>query len=67
MLELENITNVLCHSDSSYIKDKHYKKIIRPNECNPHSSSNESNNPERIYLNYFGLVKMLITRRHPIA
>lgn len=67
MLELENITNVICNSETTYIKNKHYKKFIRPKDFNSQFRSNESNNPERIYLTYFGLVKMLITRRHPIA
>ena len=67
MLELESLRQTLNNENGTYIEVTHYKKFIRPNVNNCIDNDNESNNPERIYLTYFGLVKMLITRRHPIA
>ena len=67
MLELECLRRTLNNEHGNYIEKTHYKKFIRPRENNDDDKDNESNNPERIYLTYFGLVKMLITRRHPIA
>jgi hypothetical protein len=67
MLDINDISSLLKHENSSYIVNKHYKNFYRPTPVNHGCKDNESNNPERIYLTYFGLVKMLITTRNKIA
>jgi hypothetical protein len=67
MLNINDISSLLKHESSSYIVYKHYKKFYRPSPVNHGCKDNESNNHERIYLTYFGLVKMLITTQNRIA
>lgn len=67
MLNINDISSLLKHESSSYIVYKHYKKFYRPSPVNHGYKDNESNNHERIYLTYFGLVKMLITTQNSIA
>ena len=67
MLNINDISSLLKHESSSYIVYKHYKKFYRPSPVNHGYKDNESNNHERIYLTYFGLVKMLITTQNRIA
>lgn len=62
MLKLESLRQTLNNEHGSYIENTHYKKFIRPN-C---EKNNEFNNPERIYLTYFGLVKLITYTRKKI-
>jgi predicted GIY-YIG superfamily endonuclease len=66
MLELDDISTLLNHETSSYIFNTHYKKFYR-NEPVNHGSNTKEKNYNRIYLTYFGLVKLLITTRSKVA
>ena len=46
--------------------NNHYKKFIRNEKCNTSDNHNKLNQ-ETIYLTYRGLIKILMTRQHPIA
>ena len=66
ILKLEYITDILNDPTSKYEFNIHYKKFIR----NIHDSqpvTDKKSNKETTYLTYKGFVRMLITRRHPIA
>ena len=66
MLELECITDILNNQTTKYDEIIHYKKFIRScQESQP--VSDRTFNRNTTYLTYKGLVRMLITRRHPIA
>ena len=66
MLELECITDILHDPTSKYELNIHYKIFIR--SCQEsHPVSDRTFNRNTTYLTYKGLVRMLITRRHPIA
>jgi hypothetical protein len=67
MLNIEDISTILNNINSTYEIIKHYKKFYRPTPNGDGSKNKESNNPERIFLTYFGLVKMLITTKNNIA
>lgn len=67
MLNIIDISIILNNSTTSYELNKHYRKFYRPALINDECKAVDSNNPERIYLTYFGLVKMLITTRNSIA
>lgn len=67
MLELNDISSLLAHETSSYNIETHYKKFYRNRQLIHGSNTIDINNPVRIYLTYFGLVKMLITTRNKIA
>jgi|688.fasta_scaffold117517_3 hypothetical protein len=67
MLNINDISTILNNSNSSYEIIKHYKKFYRPTLIGDECKTVESNNPERIYLTYFGLIKMLITTKNSIA
>lgn len=68
MLQLVCIKDVLHDKTSSYTEGKHYKKFIYKGDRNhDNSHTYKIQNQETIYLTYFGLIRMLITRRHPIA
>jgi len=67
MLELTDVSRLLLNENSSYEKDTHYKKFIRKTLLPGESIVNEIGNPTKIYLTYFGLVKMLITTKNKIA
>jgi len=72
MLDINDISSLLKHETTSYIVNKHYKKFYRPTPVihgfkDNEKNINNSNNPERIYLTYFGLVKILITTQNKIA
>ena len=66
MLELECITDILHDPTSNYELGIHYKKFIRNNQ-ESHPISDRTFNRQTTYLTYRGLVRMLITRRHPVA
>lgn len=66
MLDLECITDILNQPTTKYDENIHYKNFIRScQESQP--VSDKKLNKETTYLTYKGLVRMLITRRHPIA
>jgi hypothetical protein len=66
MLELECITDILNNPTTKYDETIHYKNFIRScQESQP--VSDKTFNRNTTYLTYKGLVRMLITRRHPIA
>jgi len=66
MLELECITDILNNPTTKYDETIHYKIFIRScQESQP--VSDRKFNRNSTYLTYKGLVRMLITRRHPIA
>jgi len=67
MLNIDDISTILNNTNSTYEIIKHYKKFYRPTPNSDGCKDKESNNPERIYLTYFGLVKMLITTKNNIA
>ena len=67
MLNIEDISTILNNTNSTYEIVKHYKKFYRPTPNSDGCKAKESNNPERVYLTYFGLVKMLITTKNNIA
>jgi hypothetical protein len=73
MLQLACIKDILNDKTSRYEEGKHYKKFIYKVDCNPLSYTDKIQksisvqNQETIFLTYFGLVRMLITRRNPIA
>lgn len=67
MLNIDDISTILNNINSTYEIIKHYKKFYRPTPNGDGCRTIESNNPERIYLTYFGLVKMLITTKNNIA
>ena len=79
MLQLVSIKDVLHEKTTNYEVGLHYKKFIKPVEKitglksdKTDTSENEAvntytNNQQTIYLTYMGLVRMLITRRHPVA
>ena len=70
MLELVSIKDVLHEPTTVYEEVIHYKKFIKKVEKNTLILSDtniHTNNQQTIYLTYKGLVRMLITRRHPIA
>jgi hypothetical protein len=67
MLEINDISCLLNNETTSYIIETHYKKFYRIGQLNHKSNTIDINNPVRIYLTYFGLVKMLITTRNKIA
>ena len=48
-------------------KNTHYKKFIRKTLLPEEGLTNEIGNPTKMYLTYFGLVKMLITTKNKIA
>ena len=66
ILELKCITDTLHEPTSNYKINIHYKKFIR-DETESYPLSNKKTNKHTTYLTYKGLVRMLITRRHPIA
>jgi len=66
MLKLDDISKLLNHETSSYIFNTHYKKFYRRDNVN-HESNAKEKNYNRIYLTYFGLVKLLITTRNNVA
>ena len=63
MLELNDISSLLNHETSSYEPETHYKKFYRSKPVTHESNAIEF----RIYLTYFGLVKILITTKNKIA
>lgn len=66
MLDLECITDILNQPTTKYDENIHYKKFIRScQESQPVTDKKLSK--ETTYLTYKGLVRMLITRRHPVA
>jgi len=70
MLEFVSIKDVLHETTTLYEENIHYKKFIKKVEKNtllPSDINIYTNNQQTIYLTYKGLVRMLITRRHPIA
>ena len=70
MLELVSIKDVLHETTTVYEEIIHYKKFIKKVEKNTHLPSDTNiytNNQQTIYLTYKGLIRMLITRRHPVA
>ena len=66
ILKLVDIRGILNNDTSTYEVNKHYKKFIRNDNGNTSDIHNKLNQ-ETIYLTYRGLVKMLMTRQHPIA
>jgi hypothetical protein len=79
MLEFVSIKDVLHETTTLYEENIHYKKFIKTVEKNTGLQSNKTNtsenevintytnNQQTIYLTYMGFVRMLITRRHPVA
>jgi hypothetical protein len=63
ILELNDISSLLNHETSSYEPETHYKKFYRSKPVTHESNAIEF----RIYLTYFGLVKILITTKNKIA
>lgn len=66
MLQLERLTNHLVNETSSFKENKHYKKFIRRELTNDVNHTYKFNQ-ETIYLTYFGLVKLMLSRQNPIA
>ena len=64
ILQIDKLKDILNNENSTYELNTHYKKFIRNDAITDGVSVIKR---EVIYLTYFGLVKMLITRRHPIA
>lgn len=58
-----SITAVVQHDDTHYVRNQHYKTFYMSKTVN-HSFEG---NKKSLYLTYHGLVKLLFTRRHPIA
>lgn len=67
MLELECITDILHDPTSKYELNNHYKNFIRISNKESHPVDDRTFNRQTTYLTYKGLVRMLITRRHPVA
>ena len=67
ILELECITDILHDQTSKYELNIHYKKFIRDNNGETSPVSDRTFNRETTYLTYKGFVRMLITRKHPVA
>jgi hypothetical protein len=67
MLNLTDVSRLILNENSSYEKDIHYKKFIRKRLLPEEEIANEIGNPTKMYLTYFGLVKMLITTKNKIA
>ena len=66
ILKMVDIRGILNNETTTYKVNNHYKKFIRNDKCNTSDIHNKLNQ-ETIYLTYRGLVKMLMTRQHPIA
>ena len=64
ILQIDKLKDILNNENSTYEVNTHYKKFIRNDAITDGVSTIKR---EVIYLTYFGLVKMLITRRHSIA
>ena len=67
MLELECITDILHDPTTKYELNNHYKNFIRISNIESHPLDDRTFNRQTTYLTYKGLVRMLITRRHPVA
>ena len=79
ILDIEKLRDTLNNVNGSYSENVHYKKFIRTTTDNYGMSNNKfiqtttdnygmsNNKREAIFLTYFGLVKVLISRRHKIA
>ena len=67
MLQLERLSNHLVNETSSFKENKHYKNFIRKEHTNNVINTDKSFNQVNCYLTYFGLVKLMLSRQHPIA
>ena len=62
-----NIHETLSNKDSTFELKKHYTFFIPKDSKNLGSVSDKKQNQKTTFLTYHGLVKLLFTRRHPIA
>jgi hypothetical protein len=67
ILSIAKIQDILNDNTSKYEENIHYKKFIRSNTGSPGGEEKKTCIRTKIFLSYRGLIRMLMTRRNPIA
>jgi hypothetical protein len=66
MLQMDKLSNTLTKDYTTYEEGEHYVKFIRV-EGKQSPSGQINQNRHCYFLTYMGMIKLLITRKHPIA
>jgi hypothetical protein len=67
ILSIARIKDILNDKTSNYEENIHYKKFIRSHTGSPGGEEDKTCIRTKIFLSYRGLIRMLMTRRNPIA